>query len=214
MSWKEERIRELSSQLEAARSIPLEKIASEIRKIGFQCTRCGECCKGDENSVVVFPFEMRRIATRTGEPWQETVEPPCTGEWDSQGNFHTLEWRIKKRCGSCRYYKTDKGCQVYEDRPLLCSTYPFYIEDGALSASECRGLGLEIGMDEARELASRLIGRHKTEIEEAMALVENYSDFDRGGPRCDGQCIVHDSEGEHRIAWTPELLRRCRDGHE
>jgi len=214
MSWKEERIRELSNQLKAAGIIPPERIASEIQKIGFQCTRCGECCTGEENSVVVFPAAIRRIATQTGEPWPETVEPPSTGEWDLQGNFHTLEWRIKKRCGSCRYYEIDAGCRVYEVRPLICSTYPFYLEDGALLASECRGLGREIGTDDARELALRLIERYKTEIEEAIDLVKNYADFDRGEPSVEGLCIVHDSEGEHRISWTKELLRRCREGRE
>lgn len=214
MSWKEERIEELSGQLRAARGITLEKIASDIQKIGFQCTRCGECCTGEDNSVVVFPFEIRRIAALTGEPWQETVEPPSTGEWDRPGNFHTLEWRIKKRCGSCRYYETDSGCRVYNERPHICSTYPFYIEDGVLSASECRGLGREIGAYEARDLALCLIERYKTEIEEAVALVKNYADFERGEPDVEGQCIVHDSEGEHRIDWTPELLRRCIDGQE
>lgn len=212
MTWKEERIRELSAQLNDAKNLSPEEIASEIQKIGFECTRCGECCTGEDNSVVVFPFEIRRMTSRTGELWLEAVEPPSAGEWDRQGNFHTLEWRIKKRCGSCRYY--DLGCRIYEDRPALCSTYPFYIEDGSLKASQCRGLGLEIGKDAARALAVRLIERYRTEIEEAIPLVEKYDDFDRGRPGAYGGCIVHDSEGEHRISWTKDLLKRCMDGRD
>jgi uncharacterized protein len=209
MTWKEERKRELGTQLENACRLSLEEMASQIQEVGFQCLRCGECCTGQDNSVVVFPFEIRNISARTEEPWQEVAQPPCTGEWDCQGNFHTLEWRINKREGSCRYYQEQAGCRIYEDRPMLCSTYPFYIDEGRLKASECRGLGKNISREEALELASRLIRRYRTEIEEAMALVEKYADFDRGGPSLDGLCIVHDSEGEHRTAWSQELLRRC-----
>jgi hypothetical protein len=48
--------------------------------------------------------------------------------------------------------------------------------------------------------------RHLFEIQEAIALLERYRDFERGEARKGGGCIVHDSEGEHWIA--PEKLMR------
>jgi hypothetical protein len=53
--------------------------------------------------------------------------------------------------------------------------------------------------DKAKELAKLLILRYVTEIREAVALLEKYEDFERGGPGEDGRCIVHDSEGAHSI---------------
>lgn len=44
-----------------------------------------------------------------------------------------------------------------------------------------------------------LIARQITEIEEDVALLERYRDFPRGQPGERG-IIVHDSEGEHRVA--------------
>jgi len=195
---KKKRLEELRCKLESARGISAENLASQIRQIGFECKRCGECCTGEDNSVVVFPFEVRRILAATKESWQKTVEPPVEGEWDESGNFHTLEWWLKKENGFCKFYSSE-GCRCYESRPFLCRTYPFYLDDGILCFSECRGLGQRIGIKESQEIAAKLIERTVTEILEAIALLEKYEDFERGRPSVSGACIVHDSEGEHRI---------------
>jgi uncharacterized protein len=197
---KQEHLEELQSRLAEARRASSDELATRIRKIGFQCLHCGECCTGDDNSVVVFPFEIRLIMDVTGESWQNVAEPPSMGEWDSMGNFHTLEWRIKKSEKSCSFYSLDK-CKIYKARPLLCSTYPFYLVDGELCCSECRGLGREIDPLEAEKIAALLKERNIVEIQESINLLEKYSDFQRGCP-AEGACIVHDSEGEHKIDWN------------
>lgn len=195
---REEQIRELQRSLEAARKLSPKDLAARIQKIGFVCLRCGECCSGDENSVVVFPFEIRRLLRVAGEAWQDIAEPPAVGEWDREGDFHTLEWRLKKENGSCKFHSLE-GCRIYEARPLLCSTYPFYLKGGVLCCSECCGLGGKIDLAEAEKIGARLIERSITEIAEAIALLKAYRDFERGRPKEGGACIVHDSEGEHRI---------------
>lgn len=200
-SAREKQLDDLRIKLEEARRISEEDLAAQVSEIGFVCLRCGECCTGDDNSVVVYPFEIRRIMTLTGESWLGTVEPPSLGEWDIDGNFHTLEWRIRKCRGSCKFYDSkDNGCMAYEARPLLCSTYPFYLDDGDLRFSKCRGLGRPINPAQAGRIAALLKERSIAEIQEAIALLEKYDDFPRGSPG-KGVCVVHDSEGEHRIGW-------------
>jgi len=211
----DERLVALVSRLEAARDLSTEGIAAEIQKVGFRCIECGECCRGEDNSVTVFPFEIKRIVCETGKSWLDVVEPPSLGEWDSERNFHTLEWRLKKEGPSCSYH-SGGGCSIYPDRPLLCRTYPFYLEDGELHVSECRGLGGAIEHRAALSLASVIKTRYLTEIEESIELVRRYRDFERGSPSSEGAgvCIVHDSEGEHPIGWDriPDHLRRCLRG--
>jgi Fe-S-cluster containining protein len=192
----DKRISQLREDLEAAKRITVEEVAAQIREIGFECIKCGDCCSGDDNSVVVFPFEIRRIMAATGESWLETVQPPAEGEWDSQGNFHTLEWRIKKENGSCKSYSNSQ-CNIYAARPFICSTYPFYLANGILCCSECLGLGKEIEPAEAERIAALVIERSIVEIQEAIALLEEYEDFELGKPSKKGACIVHDSEGRH-----------------
>jgi Fe-S-cluster containining protein len=204
---------DLALQLELAESLSVETIAREIVRIGFRCRRCGECCRGEENSVVVFPFEIRAIIAEAGiERWLDVAEPPLEGEWDVEGNFHTLEWRLAKAGRDCKYYSKE-GCRIYEARPLLCQTYPFYLEEGRLRWSECRGLGGEIDFEESQKLAELLKRRQIVEIKEAIDLVRRYEDFERGNSSPHGKCIVHDSEGEHEIEWSEipgALGRRLR----
>jgi Fe-S-cluster containining protein len=203
----DERQKELSDNLEETKKILIDDLASQIRAIGFECLRCGDCCIGENNSVVVFPIEIRKILAAKCIGWLDAVEPPSVGEWDCQGSFHTLEWRIKKESGSCKFY-AESWCKIYQDRPMLCKTYPFYLEEGILRCSLCRGLGGKIESDEAKEIAALVKKRSITEIQEAMALLERYQDFERGHRSEKGACIVHDSEGEHRIAWKdlPDFL--------
>jgi len=209
----EEMLADLKLQLERAESLFAGTIAREIMRIGFRCRRCGDCCRGEENSVALFPFEIRKIMVEAGgEGWLEVAEPPPEGEWDSEGNFHTLEWRLAKAGRDCKYH-SEEGCRIYEARPLLCKTYPFYLEDGRLRWSECRGLGGPIGLEESKRLAELLKRRQIVEIKEAIDLVRRYEDFERGDPSPYGQCVVHDSEGEHEIEWSEipgALGRRLR----
>ncbi len=214
MSSKEQRaeqIERLRADLRAAKDLSIDALSRQIGEIGFLCLHCGECCAGEDNSVVVFPFEIRRILETTGLQWLDAVEPPEEGEWDRGGCFHTLEWRLKKKNGACKFYSKyeagtngDRECQIYGSRPLICSTYPFYLDRGVLHFSECRGLGGMIEPDKAREMAELLILRFVTEIREAIALLEKYEDFERGGAGEGGRCIVHDSEGEHCISVNEE----------
>lgn len=209
----EEMLADLALQLERAEGLSPETIAREIVRIGFRCERCGDCCRGEENSVALFPFEIRAIMDEAGgEGWLEVAEPPLEGEWDSEGNFHTLEWRLRKEGRDCKYHSED-GCRIYEARPLLCKTYPFYLDEGCLRWSECRGLGGEISFEVAQKLAELLKRRQIVEIREATELIRNYEDFERGEPSPHGKCIVHDSEGEHEIEWSEipgALGRRLR----
>jgi len=201
MTEKEKRLDELFQELERTKKISIIDLANKIRQIGFHCLRCSDCCIGNDNSVVVFPSEISRVMHFTGESWLETAEPPGDGEWDLDGNFHTLEWRLKKKNCSCKYFTKDR-CMIYEVRPLLCRTYPFYLDRNILSFSECRGLGGEIGIKESESLAMLLLERTIKEIEESIALIKNFINFERGPPSSKGICIVHDSRGENKIAWN------------
>jgi Fe-S-cluster containining protein len=199
MADLQDRIACLKKDLLAAKGLSRTDLAAQIRETGFRCQQCGECCRGEDNSVVVFPDEIRRIQRTTGLDWLEAVAPPEEGEWDRMGCFHTLEWRLLKANDACRFYQ-DGRCSIYPIRPMLCRTYPFYLDEGRLMHSECRGLGGNIESELANELAGQLLKRYLTEVQEAIHLLEKYRDFERGEAKEGGDCIVHDSEGEHRIS--------------
>jgi len=61
------------------------------------------------------------------------------------------------------------------------------------------GTGQEDSASQGLQDCCAIEKRWIIEICEAIALLENYEDFERGRPGKKGLCVVHDSEGEHRI---------------
>ena len=112
------------------------------------------------------------------------------------------------------------ACSIYEDRPLICQTYPFSVAlagtdeyatdvvatEGVVQAHTCPGLGRDIDEKAARALAETLRRRAIREIEEAIGVREQYE-----SPDGDYPLVVHDSEGAKRADGTP--IEAERDGN-
>lgn len=130
---------------------------------------------------------------------------------DSKGNIHTYGWILRrKRNGDCIFLEEDTNrCRIYPARPMLCSTYPFYIEGLKLYTCECEGLGGYISPEDGRKLAEALLSRYIAELEDMLAMYEKYEDFKRGKEGLEiarnnlekGTCVyvVHDSKGVTKI---------------
>ncbi|WP_256621282.1 YkgJ family cysteine cluster protein [Methanolobus chelungpuianus] len=226
--FKDSLIATLREELEAAKTTDKEKVAAEVRTIGFSCLMCGRCCRREQgdNSVIVSPAEIQRICRYTGLEHGSVTKPPQsesdipdllaekgnTDLIDPQGNIHTFGWELSRReNGDCVFMQEKREgnrCAIYDARPMLCSTYPFYMEDGELKVSECEGLGGETGFEESLVMAGKVIERYVEEIKETILLYENYGGF-RKGPENINKAIaniregiinyiVHDSTGSHR----------------
>ncbi len=191
-----EKINQLKKALSKAAMIDESAIADKIISIGYNCLLCAKCCMEDygDNTVSVFPFEIRRISEKTGLKWEDIAVPAPSEDMDTAGNIHTFEWVLKKN-GDCVFL--DNGlCKIYECRPYICSTYPFYLLDGRLMVSECEGIGNAISDEDAMKMAALLKKRYISEIRESIALLEKFGGFKPGGR---GNICVHDSKGEHWI---------------
>jgi len=230
----------LEAELDRARDLDESDLADAIESIGFECTRCGACCKAiecgdggdegdtdgggekDEHTATVFPDEIRRLQG-TGEEeydWRDVARPMPFGltEGEDGPEGETFEWSLgTDACGDCTFYEEDDAgtgaCTVHGDRPLICRTYPFSVAlggtsqpmgeavdaEGMVRAHECEGLGRDISRAEAEELASALKERAVRELEEAIAVRDNYEPADPGP----GEVVVHDSEGAKGPDGTP-----------
>lgn len=242
------RVNSLEAELEQARSLSVNELADEIETIGFECTDCGACCKSDtcddtatpaadnevtdggEHTATVFPDEVRQIQEREEYDWRDVARPMPYGltETDSGPVGETFEWALQTDdCGDCTFYDQDGSrCTVYEDRPLICQTYPFSVvlggtsqpmgeavdSEGMVRAHECEGLGRDISQEDARALAEALKTRAIRELEEAIAVRDNYTPVDReersssgNRPEADDSedgVVVHDSEGQKHADGT------------
>ena len=152
----------LESELERARELEVGEVADAIEAIGFECTRCGGCCKAvetEEHTATVFPDEVRRLQETGDYDWRDVARPMPFGLSEGEDGPHgeTFEWALQTDdCGDCAFYEergdggSDGGtdgaggagpgtCTVHEDRPLICQTYPFSTK--SLSDDSKGGLG-------------------------------------------------------------------------
>ncbi|WP_135851843.1 YkgJ family cysteine cluster protein [Halorussus salinus] len=209
----------LEAELENAQALDTDDLADAIETIGFECTRCGACCKAeadDPHTATVFPDEVRDLQDATEYDWRDVARPMpygLDGDEDRDGiTGETFEWALQTdSCGDCTFYEeADDGtgaCSVHGDRPLICETYPFSValggtsqpmgeavdEEGVVRAHECEGLGRDISRDEAEDLAAALKERAVRELREAIAVRDEYAPADP-----DEGVVVHDSEGAKR----------------
>lgn len=207
--------RPLEASLEAIGDLEVDEVADAIETIGFECTRCGVCCRGygDESHVAtVFPEEVRAITNTHEYDWRDVVRPMPFGLADD-GTGETIEWSLATdECGDCRFLEsTEEGatnCTIYADRPTICRTYPFSLADspggtpmgspqervGPVVAHECEGLGRSIERDEAERLAKELIDRTIGALHEAMDVRGHL----KGSLPTEESTVVIDSEGYKR----------------
>ena len=222
---------DLEAELDRARALDVDELAAAVRSIGFSCTHCGACCRGqdDEHTATVFPDEVRAIVAGSADTdgdaaygWRDVARPMPFGlETDDDGRPHgeTFEWALQTdACGDCTFYD-DGGadapgaCTVYDDRPLICETYPFSVDlggaepmgevvdvAGPIRAHECEGLGREIDEEDAMALAETLKERAIRDVEEMIAVRDNYEPAVPGP----GEVVVHDSEGAKRPDGTAD----------
>lgn len=216
-------MRHLQEALDRAHDVSVEDLAAVIQEMGFDCTQCGACCRGggpdEPHTATVYPNEIERLQAATAGEWRDVARPMPYG-LDADDEGETFEWALRTTaCGDCTFLDTaadgTTSCAVYEDRPLICATYPFQLDltgtsepqasvvdrAGDLLAYECEGLGRSIDPADARELAATIKQRSIRDIEEAIAVLEQYEPL--GG---EYQTVIFDSEG----AKTPdgELIDR------
>ena len=207
----------LEAELDAARELAVDELADAIEAIGFECTRCGGCCRGDADdphTATVFPEEVRTLVEAGDYDWRDVARPVPFGLQDGVGE--TFEWALQvDDCGDCTFYEEgdvgeDGACTVYGDRPLICASYPFSVDlggttpmgavvdsRGAVTAHECEGLGRDIERADAEALATTLKRRTVRDLEEAIAVRDAYAPVQAEGT------VVHDSEGAKRPDGSP-----------
>ena len=90
----------------------------------WQCKNCGDCCKNliednePDSGIGLFPWEIQYFPKQNIEPF--------LGFGPSKDEIKVLQYSMKSG-KVCPNYTTF-GCKIYNDRPLLCRTYPFVFD--------------------------------------------------------------------------------------
>ncbi len=183
-------------------------IGKQMETSSFSCCLCGKCCRREygDNSVFIRPEEVSLIAEKTGLSVDEITSPlfPDIFDVSPDGSVFISEDIIRKALeetadqiapdgrirafgrilrrksdGSCRFLSDDGKCTVYDVRPLLCRTYPFWVEDGKVIECECEGLGKPVspgGSDGSGEDGLQPVSRGASGNDARRTLVNDLTD--------------------------------------
>jgi Fe-S-cluster containining protein len=88
-------------------------------QLDFKCKRCGICCQ-TADPIDLYPKDIRRLASYFNISLKEAVLEytiPHPSEPDL---------RAFKVTAPCRFYDdAQKGCKIYQARPMVCRCSPF-----------------------------------------------------------------------------------------
>jgi len=134
----------IEKEIRDLESFPDEKYLEIIRKVGFECDRCGKCCTSEFNDhIFLLDDDAQRIIEYHG---REFLRPaPYFDFCDNLGRFYVMGYALKtKPNGDCIFY-TGSSCEHYEDRPRICKIFPYMLhrepdEDGNIDFRQIGGL--------------------------------------------------------------------------
>ena len=107
--------------------------------LNFKCTGCGACCTGSPGYVWVSPSEVDALAKRL------EISPEDFVKKYTRRIGNRLSLKEHATTFDCVFLKGNQ-CQVYEDRPEQCRTFPWWPENlsskGAWqeAAERCEGI--------------------------------------------------------------------------
>jgi Fe-S-cluster containining protein len=102
--------------------------------LAFRCTHCGHCCT--DTVVPVTAVDVLRIVRATGLRADKIVSFYAPGAFTDGGRgqaFARLDvgprvMALAQTGGRvCKFHLADR-CTVYDDRPVVCRTFPFSVE--------------------------------------------------------------------------------------
>lgn len=106
----------------------------------FKCAKCGLCCS--DIDIRLSPHDLLRLSHRLQMPVKEFSKKYTDYIIDKEDSF--MICCILKTRPDCVFW-TQKGCSVYEDRPLACRIYPiatmYYYNKNAyyITPGKCQG---------------------------------------------------------------------------
>lgn len=138
---------------------------------------------------MVGPEEIYRIMEGSGLSFEEVAEPYPERIRDS-GHDYTFGWVIRRKGDHCTFLDKSR-CMIYEERPWICRTYPFMLDDAGLSLHPCEGAGTMGETEGALDIAFDLCRRREYEQdqEDKIRTVLSSHAIPAGRP------VVIDSEG-------------------
>ncbi len=106
---------------------PVERLAGVIKRIGFRCVSCAQCCTKVFNGHV---FLLDRDVTLLKALEPAALEPAPAPEFcDQNGIFYVSGYALRTQNdsrGSCWFLENGR-CRIYDRRFAICRIYPYML---------------------------------------------------------------------------------------
>ena len=111
------------------------RFISSNAKIPFRCQRCGKCCRGIQDSLMLEPMDVFHLARFLHET-DNSIS--CTDDFLEkyahasaiEGNYPVYLINTVGDDASCVFLDNENHCTVYGGRPLVCRMFPFGVAPG------------------------------------------------------------------------------------
>lgn len=100
--------------------------------ISFQCLRCGDCCRGVTDSIMLEPMDIYRLGRHLrarGKPIEGTEDVLCLYAHPALVDNGFPAFLLNTDADACVFLR-DGRCGVYEARPRVCRLYPITVAPG------------------------------------------------------------------------------------
>ena len=111
----------------------------------FSCTRCSACCRHESGFVFLSEKDASGLGAVLNMDYEEFIEAFC--RWvPSENGGERLSLKEKSNY-DCIFWSQERGCSVYETRPVQCRAFPFWSsvlsskKNWELAAASCPGIG-------------------------------------------------------------------------
>lgn len=85
----------------------------------WKCNRCGECCTNLTGGLDLLPEEIQYFPKNRYKPQ--------TGYGKTKHSIKILSYSLIGKC--CPLYDKTVGCTIYENRPLICKSFPISLHN-------------------------------------------------------------------------------------
>lgn len=111
------------------------RFISSNAKIPFRCQRCGKCCRGIQDSLMLEPIDVFHLARFLHETDNSISCPDDFLEKYAhasaiEGNYPVYLINTVGDDASCVFLDNENHCTVYGGRPLVCRMFPFGVAPG------------------------------------------------------------------------------------
>jgi Fe-S-cluster containining protein len=106
------------------------KMVEKTDTFSFKCNRCGACCMGYREDIILNPYDVYKIAKAKGMSCTEVIETYCSYHIGGNSHLPIITLTYDKTNGWCKLLELDIkggglfGCAINDVKPGACMNHP------------------------------------------------------------------------------------------